>query len=251
MIELLIAMVIGLIVIGGLINVFIYSSNNYRVQQAQTQIQDNGRFVMRKLRHDIQRAGFQIEWDSSQTAIFWKANDAAYPVGAFNILELFWRDRESNSVNQFNYYLVDDSLWRNGIEDLTGALTVVPAVELAQNVMSLEYGFAADIDNEDESADIDWLPRPSGGIGSTAYFSGLEYTAHVATSSLSWNQVRAVSMDLVVASDTERVALQNQNLTEFNFDLNVSGALPAGFSAAQLRLHKGFRSTVTLRNRVK
>ena len=63
LIELMITMLIGLFMIGGIISVFISSSQNYRVQRALSEVQDKGRFAIQKLREDIQNAGFDLASD--------------------------------------------------------------------------------------------------------------------------------------------------------------------------------------------
>lgn len=59
LIELMIAMLLGLIIIGGIGKIFIGSNQSYRLQEALSRIQENGRFAITYLEQEIRPAGFQ------------------------------------------------------------------------------------------------------------------------------------------------------------------------------------------------
>lgn len=58
LIELMIAMLVGLILIGGVLSVFISSRKSYGVNGAMGQIQENGRFALNFITHDTRMAGY-------------------------------------------------------------------------------------------------------------------------------------------------------------------------------------------------
>lgn len=58
LIELMIALVIGLILVGGVIQVFVGSKVTYSTQAALSKVQENGRFAMSFLARDIRQAGY-------------------------------------------------------------------------------------------------------------------------------------------------------------------------------------------------
>ncbi len=58
LVEIMVAMVVGLILLAGIIQVFISNKQTYRVQEALARIQENGRFAMEFLSRDIRMAGF-------------------------------------------------------------------------------------------------------------------------------------------------------------------------------------------------
>lgn len=58
LIELMIAMVLGLLIMGGVIELFINSKQVYRVQENQSRIQENARFAMNFISKDVRMAGF-------------------------------------------------------------------------------------------------------------------------------------------------------------------------------------------------
>ncbi len=57
-IELMIAMVLSLIVLGGLFTIFISNKQNFELQKGLSMIQQNSRFVIDALQKDIQNAGY-------------------------------------------------------------------------------------------------------------------------------------------------------------------------------------------------
>ena len=60
LIEIMIALLIGVFLTGGIILVFISSKQTYRMQENLSRLQENGRFAMEFLGRDIRMAGF---WD--------------------------------------------------------------------------------------------------------------------------------------------------------------------------------------------
>jgi len=58
LIELMIAMVLGLILVAGVIQIFISNKQAYRVTDAHSKLQDNARFALEVLSRDVRSAGF-------------------------------------------------------------------------------------------------------------------------------------------------------------------------------------------------
>lgn len=58
LVELMVAMVIGLILMAGVGEVYVNSKRDYRIQQAAAQVQENGRYAMQFLAQDIRMAGY-------------------------------------------------------------------------------------------------------------------------------------------------------------------------------------------------
>jgi type IV pilus assembly protein PilW len=58
LIELMIAMLVGLILIAGVISVFLSSRKSYSINTAVGQIQEHGRFALDFIRHDTRMAGY-------------------------------------------------------------------------------------------------------------------------------------------------------------------------------------------------
>lgn len=58
LVELMIAMLLGLILVGGVIEVFLSSRASYRLSSALSEVQENGRFAMNFIVHDARQAGY-------------------------------------------------------------------------------------------------------------------------------------------------------------------------------------------------
>jgi type IV pilus assembly protein PilW len=58
LVELMIAMVLGLILVAGVIQIFISNKQAYRVTDAHSKLQDNARFALDVLSRDVRSAGF-------------------------------------------------------------------------------------------------------------------------------------------------------------------------------------------------
>ncbi|MGH8476913.1 MAG: PilW family protein [Methylococcales bacterium] len=59
MIELMIAMLVGLLLMGGVVQLFVSTKQSYNIQEAQARVQENGRLAMNFLPYDIRLADFQ------------------------------------------------------------------------------------------------------------------------------------------------------------------------------------------------
>lgn len=58
LVELMVAIVLGLILVAGVIELFVNNRQVYRVQDAQSRLQENGRYAMKVLTQSIERAGY-------------------------------------------------------------------------------------------------------------------------------------------------------------------------------------------------
>lgn len=58
LVELMISVAIGLVLIAGVSQIYVQSKNTYRVSEAASRLQENGRFAIIKLREDIRMAGY-------------------------------------------------------------------------------------------------------------------------------------------------------------------------------------------------
>ena len=58
LIEIMIALLIGAFLIGGILQIFTSSKQTYRMQEGLSRLQENGRFAMEFITHDIRMAGY-------------------------------------------------------------------------------------------------------------------------------------------------------------------------------------------------
>ncbi|WP_026280617.1 PilW family protein [Thioalkalivibrio sp. ALE9] len=58
LVELMVAMLIGLLLIGGTISIFISTQQTYRTQEAMSRVQETGRFAIERIARDARQAGY-------------------------------------------------------------------------------------------------------------------------------------------------------------------------------------------------
>ncbi len=229
LIELMITMLIGLFMIGGIISVFISSSQNYRVQRALSEVQDKGRFAIQKLREDIQNAGFNLA--SDQIAVEFIAAGGLTSCSFGNPIFLIYTTDGINTLRRC-YYL--DPVSRSLIRDDaigTAAPAAGTAVVIAEDVDQITYSFAVDKDSNGGEIDIvnNLIYQPVVSFGVVA---GVE-----------WLNVKAVKIELIVSSTTEQVADPAQIIIDpFN------NGTP--FVAIDSRLHQAYTAIIPVKNSI-
>ncbi|MGD8940279.1 MAG: prepilin-type N-terminal cleavage/methylation domain-containing protein, partial [Gammaproteobacteria bacterium] len=59
LIEIMIALTLGLVLTGGVIQLFLTSKQTFRMNQAMSAVQESGRFALDNISRDLRMAGFQ------------------------------------------------------------------------------------------------------------------------------------------------------------------------------------------------
>jgi prepilin-type N-terminal cleavage/methylation domain-containing protein len=230
LIELMIAMAIGTFIIAGLVSVFISSSQNYATQQALTEVQDKGRFAIKKLRESIQSAGFDML--SSEMAVEFIATggvNSCFPGG--EILLIYIKD--GNDTNRRCYFLdANSNLMRNDAQGTNAPIN--PAVTIVRGVDEINYLFA--VDTGGGGIDI---------VDGALYLTSLAFDG--STAGVEWPNVRAVKVELIVASTTAQVTDTPQVIIN-PFDKDPSGDVD--FTAGDSNLHQAYTVIVPLKNRL-
>jgi len=84
LIELMIAMILGLFIIGGVLAVFIASSESFRNNDALSQVQENGRFALELIAHDLRNVGYKGScYEAVQSVL--NESDADYEADAHDL----------------------------------------------------------------------------------------------------------------------------------------------------------------------
>ncbi len=224
LIELMIAMLLGLILIGGVVNIFLASSQTYRLQEAMFRVQESGRFALDMMLRDLRDAGFQnllptnASRDTSITAV--QGVQAVAPLPA-NVKASVTSEILSIPANAANsgggvvYYVAPDA---GGQRSLFRNLNAV--VEGVENV-AFSYGVDTNGDRQPDT-----------------------YLGVAAVGASQWSDVVAVRISFLIASNDPGVVEQTQ-------------AAPAPFDAAPYtvattdkRLYQVFTTTVALRNKM-
>lgn len=226
LLELLVAMVIGLIVVGGSIQLFSSSKRSYRVQEATARIQENARFAMVFMGQQIRMAGFRgLDTDPS---ISLAAAFQADVTNGFSAGQVVLGADVATAVESIHdeitiryqgagTWYADPVLNCLGVPLASGAPPVVSrffvsannelscrvvggaAQPLISNVQDMEiwYGIDTDIDAETTSAN--------------AYVSAATIAAEIAGAGrFSWNSVRSVRIALLLQSEEDNLATEPQ-----------------------------------------
>jgi len=243
LIELMVAMLLGTFLIGGLISVFISSASNYRVQQALTEVQHKGRYILRMIRQDVQEAGFELvagdfllrpavrEFDGGATSC----------ASGRRIFEIHWN--EHNQVTPANkrricYYVTAGNVLMRRLVEGNDAATAGTELEIAEGVEDWQLSYAVD---NDQLGVIDQVAVAGNPITYIPFTSlALEEDPALPLASATWQEVRAVRLDVLVRSNTPNVTNQPQQI----------GA-PFTRVATNNNLYQIFSGTLGLRNLVK
>lgn len=228
LIELMVAMALGSFIIAGLVSVFISASKSYTTGQALVEIQDKGRFAIEKIREDVQRAGFGLATTANPVRLV-AAGGTTDCNTNLEVLEIYFnQDSSADDTLRCYFRNAAGELRRN--QTIVGTAAVVAnEVTIINTVDQIDFFFAVDIDGS--GVDI-----VAGNIyQSIGSFEG-------AGKVVDWFDVIAVRIELVVASNTQRVLDSSQTLT-------------SPFGAGNLvyndsRLHQAYAALVSLRNRI-
>ncbi len=220
--ELLIAMAISMILLGGLYKVFFSSSDGYRQMQAMSRVQENGRFAVALLAQELRLAGTpKFYYDG--TAFFGTpitGTEASGP-GNSDSVTISWDTQagyaSTGAVFRTVAFTVDNT---NGFTLMRqeDAGTAQPFIEGVEN-MQILYG-------EDTDAD-----------GSVDAY-------RKATAVTDWDEVIAIRVGLLMRSEDQVSGLDPDSSAYTVLDENIT-------APGDRRIRRLFTSTITLRNRLR
>jgi len=235
LVEMMIALTLGLIILLVIGTVFVSSSQIFRVQDDNARIQESGRFVLEVIGRSIKQAGHaDIPFTGFKVAFSGDAiNGADGGAGVADTLTIQYdgvigdSDCEGTGVaaagtiiqNFFNVDAANAQLRCDGEVNVTPPLVgVVPSgVVLAENVEDLQILYGIDTVG-DQSAN-QYVPTPA-----------------------DWNQVVTARVCVLVRSDKTNIATVGNNYLDCN-----GTAVPV---PADGRLRRAFSATFNLRNRI-
>ncbi len=225
--ELMVAMTISLILLGGLYQVFFTSSNSYRKQQALSRLQENGRFAVELMAQEIRLAGtprFYLDGTSFSGTPITGSPSTGTGAGTFSdSVTVSW---DEDTSDPYDPGTIDVTTVRFRVDHDNRTLlrskdgTETPLVEGVEE-MQLEYG----VDTDDDGSVDQYDP------------------ATTVTAAANWPNVIAVRIGILL-----RTPDQIPKLTP---DTSSYSILGQNFVApGDRRMRRLFTSTVTLRNRV-
>jgi type IV pilus assembly protein PilW len=195
LVELMIAMLIGLLLTAAVIQIFISSKNTFRMQESMARLQENGRFAVSYLASDIRMAGYMGCANIDRVAV----NNIAVAAGGGAAVASF----DSNSVIVGENNVAAGNVWgaapgtdtlviqkvNSGGMRLTGNMATNNAnIQVVDNSLNIQEGdilFITDCIN----ADIFRATNVSNGTGSSITI------AHAASSNASVNLSKLYGSD--------------------------------------------------------
>jgi type IV pilus assembly protein PilW len=226
LIEIMIALLIGVFLIGGLMQMFINSKQTYKLQDTMSRLQENGRFAVDFLVHDMRGSTGIVGEDNhvstgsdrvkAGTDTITLSTAATYTDNSGTFTELGYKA----SVNQYSIYSQGDS----GQAALFKSENGGAAQELIEGVedMQILYG---------EDTDGDGTPN--------------HYLSAVASNNIDMNHVVSIKFSLLVCSLEKGVT--GTPLT-YTYDDKAYG--DKTFTPSDSRFCRVFSTAVSVRNRL-
>lgn len=229
LIELMIAMLLGLVLMTGVINIFLSSSQTYRLQDALFRVQETSRFALEIMKTDLRSSGFDdflgtygVLKNLNQRSVF------GVEQGLPSTPEI-----AANSVNG----RVSDVMLVDGSETPAGLAVYYVAPDAAANGQLALFRNNAAIAENVEGLNIQY------GVDTDSDRFPNRFADATAITAAEWSSggIVAVKLDLLLAAG------------EPGLVSDPPAALPAPFNGVNIsdgRLYRMFSTTVALRNKV-
>jgi len=273
LIEIMVALLLGLVVLGGVAQVFISTRQAVRIQQASSRMQENGRNAIALLARYIRMSGYstfpwdkgQTNWDPTHSERGYPASPSDDPFAEGQVVRGIGAT-ESGNINGVDSIrirypgaadnMITTCLGRvvpvNEMADITLSLTANDPVAgrslqctdnntspipqpLVAGLQDMRIWYAVSQDPAGGGSGMDAVGRLT---GATAYLPADQVTAR----SL-WNRVIGVQISLLVRSDENNVASQPQT-----YRFPITNGVPTTPSAGDQRLRQVVGTTITVRN---
>jgi len=134
LVELMVAMIISLLLIGGTITIFVSNKQTYRINEASSRVQENGRFAFNFIKPDVRMAGFMGCLNPSSSSFYNNVDVAKYDsvVGDTAISSAINGFIGGNSVNGYSYGTgtLPSELTGLGLTSGTSTEDVVPNTDI-------------------------------------------------------------------------------------------------------------------------
>ncbi|EGV31804.1 hypothetical protein ThidrDRAFT_1689 [Thiorhodococcus drewsii AZ1] len=143
LVELMVAMTIGLFISGGILQIFLISKQSYRATEAMSRLQENGRFALEYLSRDIRQVGFKSLCANGLNNLL-DESDTKYTADRFDLINSpvkGWDGEKGDDpdvgVGKMSAYKADtDVIMFNHAAESSG-LTVTGATDDTSSVIAL------------------------------------------------------------------------------------------------------------------
>lgn len=238
-VEIMIAMLIGVFLTGGLIQMFITSKNTNKLQDAVSRVQENGRFAMEFITQDVRQADYFMECSTANkdaNAIMGTDNDTTDPA-LIDGTDTITLRQTIGSCDQRQLIATTYSiragangqpaLYRTTQTTPTGGATTTTTQELVEGVENMQILYGVDTDPITDTAEYS-IPN---------YYVAANAVVNTA---VGWDDVAAIQISLLVKTVEDNI---------------VADPLPYTYNGVTTtptdkRIRRVYNSTITLRNRV-
>jgi type IV pilus assembly protein PilW len=218
LVEIMIALLLGVFLLGGVIEIFLNSKKTYRVQEALSRLQENGRFAMDFIGRDVRMADYRACPSSP------RLTDAVDPVNCKNgaagtnrandlpdSISIKWSELACGALGtpQNRFY---------GISSAKGLYLNNTSNEMVEGVENMQILYGADTDN-------DAVPN---------------YYVEAGAAGLDLTQVVSVRVSLLLRTIDDNITTQ-----PLPYTYNGTATTPSDH-----RIRRVFNSTIALRNRL-
>jgi len=236
LVEILVALVLGLVLMGGIIQLLIGSKQTYRFYDALSRIQENGRFALEAMARDIRMAGFSppssiplanaIASNGNDITVRWRTSIAPLVIvgRTYSIGPRVGAAGPAFCASAGTSLLLD----RN---DGAGAQEMIEGVQ----AMQILYGICTTDADGDGINDSVTFPYPG---AASAYVNAATITADN-----NWDRVCSVRINLLLVSLEDRVVTEPRAVV-FPADTATTVAVN------DRCLRQAFSKTIAIRNRI-
>ena len=241
LIELMIAITVGLILVAIIAQIYVGSSQTYRTQDDLARLQEDGRYAIESISRSLRLAGYRSDITQAYTTSFPATTEAiggtegggsptvpdtlivrhygSGGVGATGTPDNSIRDCTSTAINNATRAQMTFSVAGGTLQCQRDAGTLVP---LINNITDLQVLYGVDTSSPtDGTVDIFQTASPT----------------------LIWDNVLVVRLCIEMQTANNNVTPSAQTYT------NCSGA-PVNANAGDRRFHRTFSTTIALRNRL-
>jgi len=216
LIEIMIAMLIGVFLIGGVLQVFVSTKQTYRMQENLSRLQENGRFAMDFITRDIRMADYrECATNSTVTTAIAGTNDLG--LNASDTITLTWATSACGAVAATTSVVYTIATGAGGLPSLFRNINGTNS-ELIEGIENMQILYGADT-NADRTPD---------------------YYVTSSTAGLNMASVISVHISLLLSSIDDNLTAQPSA-----YIYNGATIIPA-----DRRVRRVFTSTIALRNRL-
>ena len=239
LVEIMVALTLGLLVLAGVIQVFLSTQQSARIQQAASRMQEDGRMAMALLSRYFRQAGYTTyPWDKGGTvwapAINARGFPASAPFAAGQVVSGTENDVNGADRIRIRYQGAADGsvttcLGRvvpaNQMADITLSLSAADAVQ-GQSLLCTDHNNPGGALTQPLVAGLQgmelWYGLSQGPAGVDANGRLTGATAYVTATQVpigEWNRVISLRVSLLVRSDSDRLTLDPQTVTFNNVNI--------------------------------